>query len=92
MWNFGLYNFVASVNKTAPFDIAIAQVVLSSNNVSKNSRTKRALVGNHQSVHMVSKLMPRQFGFDFMVGKLAQTVALVTAFNSRSNKMSHSTI
>ena len=51
--------FVASICTAEAFNVAITQVMLSSDFVSKDSRTKRALVGNYQSVHMISKVMSR---------------------------------
>ena len=92
MRNFWFNDFVASISSALAFDVTITQMMLCGDYISKNSKTKRALIGNHQSIHMVSKLMSRQFGFDLMMSKLAQAVTFVITFNSRSNKISHSTI
>ena len=79
----GLHKFIASANKTVSFNITITKVMLSSHHISKHSRTERTLVGDNQSVDMVSELMPWQFGFDFVMGKLAETVTFVATSNTR---------
>jgi hypothetical protein len=86
VWYDRVDKFVTSVDTTMAFDIAITEVMLGGSFVNKNSRTKRTLVGNHNPVHMISKIMSRQFGLDFVVGKLTQTVILVATFRSRGHK------
>ena len=57
MRNNGFNKFIASVSTAEAFDVTITPMVLSSNFVSKNGRTERALIGDYQPVHMISKVM-----------------------------------
>ena len=73
--------FVASISTAEAFNVAITQVMLSSDFVSKDGRTKRALVGNYPSVHMISKVMSRQLGLDFVVSKFSEAMAFEVTFH-----------
>ena len=55
MRNFWFNNFVTSISSALAFDVTITQMMLCGDYISKNSRTKRTLVGNYHHVDKIAK-------------------------------------
>jgi hypothetical protein len=59
--------------------------MLCGNNVRKHNRAKRTLIGHNEPIHMLSKVVPRQFGFDMVMSQLIFAAALMSTLNSLGN-------
>ena len=57
MRNFWFNDFVASISSALAFGVTITQMMLCGDYISKNSRTKRTLVGNNHHVDKIAKIV-----------------------------------
>ena len=82
MWDSRFDDLVASVCITVAFNVTVAKVMLSGDDISKNSGTKRTLVGNNKHVDMISKGVTRKFGSHLVMNKFAVGVTFVRTLDS----------